>query len=306
MRVRYINSKGIAFDLEGENIRVKSGGFHSFNWNVDAEELKIGARIKEFRKDPVVYEITLNLRGNLEERKKLLDSMHDASEYDIQTLMPGTVYFGDYYIKCFIFAADTRADTEISCRTDKTIRIYCPHPFWTKEESYYIPPIDIEGEWELLEVPASIPNTNFTDCHYRLRAYGPFPSQWVGLNKLFFYINDNQVQVDYTCKENEYIELDTRDETIVLVDAATGSRTNIYHLQNFNLDTFKKIPAGENVLKYDRSYAIEITLFHERSEPKWNENAPDTHFFITTEDGYPLVTEDGYYIVDAHQKGGAT
>ena len=305
MIIQYVNSKGVHFDLECDSICISNGNFHRHEWKVDAEALRVGERVKKFKKEPVVYDITLKLRGDLSERKALLDDLHDAAEYDIFAKTPGKIYFGDFHIGCYILASDTHKASDLSCRTEKDISIYCPYPFWIKEETYYIPPIDIEGEWELLEVPASLPNTNFTDCHYRLRAYGPFSSQWVGLNKLFFYINDNQVQVDYTCK-NEYIELDTRDETIVLVDAATGSRTNIYHLQNFNLDTFKKIPPGENVLKYDRSYAIEITLFHERSEPKWNENAPDTHFFITTEDGRPIMTEDGYYIVGAHQKGGAT
>lgn len=305
MRVIYINSQGTAFELEGKNIRVKSGNFHSFNWNVDVEALNIGARVKGFKKDPVAYEITLNLRGDLEERKKLLDSIHDAAEYDIHALTPGTVYFGDYYIKCFALASDTHADTEISCRTDKTISIYCPYPFWIKEESYYLPPVNIEEKVEINTVPATLPNTHFTDCHFRLRAYGPFLNDAVG-NMLFFYINDCQYQVDFKCKENEYIELDTRDETITLVDALTGSRTNIYHLQNFNLDNFKKIPAGDNILRYSRTYALEFTLFHERSEPKWNETQPDTYFALMTEDGHPIITEDGYYIVGPKEKGGTS
>lgn len=307
--LKYISgSTGKTISLYSEKIkgRLKKAGFYDFEWNVKEIDKMIGCTVEGFEKKPKKYELILDFVGSAKERAENADLFFETTEVDVLNEIPGRLYFRDYYLECYVIRSEAGGRDDRKRMVQKKATVYAPYPFWRKEETYYIPPIDIEGEWELLEVPASLPNTNFTGCHYRLRAYGPFPSQWVGLNKLFFYINDNQVQVDYTCKENEYIELDTRDETIVLVDAATGSRSNIYHLQNFNLDTFKKIPPGENVLKYDRSYAMEITLFHERSEPKWSEETPETYFFITSEDRHPLMTEDGYYIVGAHQKGGAT
>lgn len=296
MIIKYVNSKGATFELEGNLIRIKEGNFHKNAWNVKCETLRFGERITEFNKSAVTYEITLNLRGNLEERKRLLDALHDAAEYDIWAKSPGRIYFGDFHIECYILTSDTHKSAELSFRTDKAIGVYCPYPFWIKEESYYIPPVDIEGLLEINSVPASLENTHFADCHFLLKAYGP-------LEELFFYINDNQYRIVMSCEVGEYLLLDTRNETIVKVDAS-GNKTNVYSTQVFSLDNFKKIPAGENILRYKRDYAIEITLFHERSEPKWHETSPDAYYIITTEDGYPLTTEDGYLLLGEETLGG--
>lgn len=290
MRIQYINSKGVSFDLECDSVRISNGNFHKIEWKTEVEELKLGARIKQFVKDPAVYDITLHLRGNLEERKKLLDSMHDAAEYDIWSKCPGRVYFGDFYIECYILASDTHKSSEVSYRTDKVISIYCPYPFWIKEESYYIPKVDIDGLLEINTVPASLENTHYAECDFLLKAYGP-------LDELFFYINDNQYRIVTSCEEGEYLLLDTRDETIVKVDAS-GNKTSVYSSQVFSLDNFKKIPAGNNTIRYTRKYAVELTLFHERSEPKWDEEDRKMQYLITTEDEHPLLTEDGYYLLD--------
>lgn len=297
MRIQYVNSKGISFDLECDTIRVSNGSFHKIEWKADVESLRLGARIKDFTKDPVVYDITLQLRGDLEERKITLDSMHDAAEYDIWAKTPGRVYFGDFYIECYVLASDTHKSSELSYRTDKTISIYCPYPFWIKEVSYYVPPVDIDGLLEINTVPASLENPHYAECDFILKAYGP-------LDELFFYVNDNQYRIVTSCEDGEYLLLDTRDETIVKVDSS-GNKTNVYSSQAFALDNFKKIPAGSNSIRYKRNYAIEITLFQERSEPKWNEAIPNTHFLIMTENNHPILTEDGYYLIGEEMVGGA-
>lgn len=274
MILKYVNSKGIVFNLEGNNIRVKSGNFHKNSWKAKANKKRIGENIESFEKGAVTYEVTLKLRGNLVERKSILNNLHDAAECDIIQNTPGTVHFDEYYIECFILASDTHASEELSYRTEKVIEIYCPYPFWIRESSITIPTAtDPEGDGLYYDytydytygssgLSITFENEHFAPCNFKLTAHGPF-------NTLEFAINGNLYRVNQSCAEGEMLILDTSTRTIVKIDTY-GNVWNVFGKQDFTLDNFKQIPPNKNILSYGRAYQIELTLYEERSEPKWS------------------------------------
>lgn len=292
-------STGESISLYSDNIkgRLKKAGFYKYEWNVKEIKRLIGSSVEAFGKQAARYELTLDFIGSKSERAKNADTFFKLTEIDVLNNKPGKLHFGEYYLNCYVIDSEAGGRDKRKRMVQKKVIIYAPYPFWIKEVSYYVPPVDIDGLLEINTVPASLENPHYAECDFLLKAYGP-------LDELFFYINDNQYRIVTSCKDGEYLLLDTRNETIVKVDSS-GNKTNVYSTQVFTLDNFKKIPAGSNSIRYKRNYAIEITLFQERSEPKWNEAIPNTHFLIMTENNNPILTEDGYYLIGEEMVGGA-
>lgn len=292
--IYYKSASGEVIYLDRAPFWMQTGNFLNYEWAYNTR----GNKITGFQKEIAEKEFLITVSGDTEEEYAAnWNQIHDVFEKDIYRTTPGKLYFGAYYLNCYVFASEKTEWEYGCCMHDNLYYLATDHSFWAKEESYYIPPVNITGLIEINRVPADLENTNFKECDFVLKAYGPF-------EEVLFYINDNQYRIVTACEESEYLLLDTRNETIVKVDAS-GNKTNVYSTQVFSLDNFKKIPAGENILRYKRDYAIEITLFHERSEPKWHETSPDAYYIITTEDGYPLTTEDGYLLLGEETVGGA-
>lgn len=298
MDIYYINHQGRKIDFMNGCYSVESSSLFEHKWGYESTDAGYGGKIDEFKKGIQEKKIQIHIESvGLISCEKAYDTLIDCIETDVLHKKPGILYVDSYYLQCYLVENKPVYMVPGIGSATYEFGIVSERSFWIKEESYYIPPVDIEGLLEINSVPASLENTHFTDCHFLLKAYGP-------LKELFFYVNDNQYRIVTPCEEGEYLILDTRNETIVKVDAS-GNQTNVYSTQVFSLDNFKKIPAGENTLRYKRDYAIEITLFHERSEPKQHETSPDTYYAIMAEYGCPLTTEDGYLLLGEETVGGA-
>ena len=292
MIVKYVNSNGISFDLESNSLRIKDGNFHKNSWKAKAEEVQYGDNVKSFTKQSLIYEITLTLRGNIEKRKRLLDELHDAAEYDIVQNNPGVIWFGDYYIKCFITLSDTHASSESSYRTDKKIEIYCPYPFWIKEATKQFLPQSSSDTTDGLDFPfdfafdfasdqvgiAKWSVDHYAPSDFQMIIYGPCTEPRI-------LINDHPYQIHTELEASDYLIIDSRKNTVTKY-LANGTAVNLYNSRNFKYSVFEKIPAGDLTINWNGSFGFDITLYLERSEPKWG-----------TSDRKNLVTESGSYLV---------
>lgn len=294
MIIRYVNNFGESVNLNEYPYKMLISDIFDYNHEIISNENKIIGFTSEFISDRTV---SVDVHRTKEKTAfQLVNALTDIFQKDILAGVPGQLYIDNWYLSCFFANREMdRWDTAVIISLE--YEVCFEKMAWIKEVSYYVPPVDIDGLLEINTVPASLENPHYTECDFLLKAYGPF-------DELFFYINDNQYRIVTSCEEGEYLLLDTRDETIVKVDSS-GNKTNAYASQVFTLDNFKKIPAGSNSIRYKRNYAIEITLFQERSEPKWNEVIPNTQFLIMTEDDHPILTEDGYYLIGEEMVGGA-
>ena len=82
-----------------------------------------------------------------------------------------------------------------------------------------------------------------------------------------FLINGILHKVNTVVGADEYITIDTKAKTIYLT-RIDGTKVNIYNLQDRDFYIFTPISAGENTVSWDGSFAMEITIFEERSVPK--------------------------------------
>lgn len=300
--LKYISgSTGKTISLYSEFIkgRLRKAGFYDYDWDVNTIDKILGCEVESFGKKPKKYELILDFIGNQKKRSEYADLFFENVELDVLNKTPGRLYFRGYFLNCFVIASEAGGRDDRKKMVQKKATVYAPYPFWIKEETYYIPAITADIPSKSIYVK----NKHFAPFHYILKAYGPFES-------LEYAIDRNLVKVNAACAEGEYITLNSKEETITKTDQA-GNQTNIYSLQDFSLDTFRKIQgdilgisssstgaaANKVLIQYGRAFDMELTFLLERSEPKWSEEEDASEFLITTESEHPLMTEDGFYLI---------
>ena len=115
IEIKYVCSNGEEYNLIGDKMRATSGYFHAYEWIPNTTEKEMGVAVNSFTKEPVVYDITLTVRGKEFERKQFLNKLTNAFEYDVVNLSPGRIYYGKYYIDGYI----KKSSNEVSGENNK-------------------------------------------------------------------------------------------------------------------------------------------------------------------------------------------
>lgn len=274
VKLQYISSSGNIYSLKSDGIRTKTANYHKWNWGVNGTTLQYGIRVSDFKRDPATYETKLILNGSYEQRKALLEALHDDFELDVRRMRLGRIVWGDYYIDCYILMSSTYADGN-TVWTDNDLTIYCPYPFWIREDAKeFYPQVTPEGE-AFLDYPTDYDYDFYYgspglakwvrdfpwDCEFRMTLYGPSINPQVTINGYSYIVYD-------TLDASDYITIDSRENTVVK-HLANGVVKNIFDLRGKANSVFKRIPGGTLTLNWPGVWGFDLTLFEERSEPRW-------------------------------------
>lgn len=270
MDVKYVNHLGEEIDLNYRSCRLLVSDLLDYDW----EAVYNGDKIEGFKASAKTKKVNLDLMSTKERSSRYLANLiSDIFNKDVISKTPGQLYINDYYLRCYVKKSE-KERWQTPVLTSLTLTILTDKPLWVRETTIEIPvdsaPVstglmyDYTYDYTYGSSGLSITfeNEHFAPCNFQLTAHGPF-------NALEFAINGNLYRVNQSCAEGETLVLDTSKRTIVKTDVY-GNTWNVFGKQDFTLDNFKQIPAGENVLSYGRTYQIDLTLYEERSEPKWS------------------------------------
>lgn len=208
-----------------------------------------------------------------------LNTLHEIFEKDIANMTPGRLYFQKSYMQCYVFASQKTEWEDTDCMLDNEIKIVPAHPVWITEQTVSINPITQTVDSNAKGYPYSYPYSyaqsdtatsikidHYAASDFQMRIYGPATS-------VNITIAGHVYHVDYPVEEGEYMVIDSRDflpadQRLYLV-RNNGQKINIFNYRDPVYSVFKKIPAGSITIDYNRLYGIDLTLFIERSEPKW-------------------------------------
>lgn len=272
MIVKYVNSQNKSFDFIGSNILPVSGYFHQRKLTTSKDNDVATVEISD-----CTYTITLNLKGTLEERKTLLDEICDIIEVDCHTNVPGTLYYGDYYIKCYIISSSTSI-ASINTRTSLELGIYCPKQEWIKQKQYILPintltrsinkdykkyPYGYSYIYSSSKNKITIVNDSLSSCDFILRVYGECSNPYVKIGDILY-------QVNTTLSAGEYLEIDSYHNTIIGYDNYGNARNLFYYRdKESRSDFFVKIPSGLSEVSWNGSFNAELLVYDKRGEPRW-------------------------------------
>lgn len=263
---------------------MQTGDFLDYSW----EYTMSGKRIGKLEKKVQEKEFTITVFGKTQaEYEKNVDSLYENFEKDIIKNTPGRLYFGEYYLPCFVFASK-KEEWESGCFSmDNTLSLVEYYPNWYREIKYQFfsqPTIPVEEEddnLDILEDPDGshplfdlpfdfvgtyerriINNDSFTDCDFVMTIWGfvDNPSIMIGEHPYTVYT---------TVYEGERLVIDSAAGTVVKI-GRLGEETNVYNSRRKEYSVFQKIPPGVQSVSWFGTYGIDILIKDERSEPRWS------------------------------------
>lgn len=270
-RIRYVNHINEEIVFGEFPYFVNYNDLRDFSWDVTTRN----DRIASFKKGVVSKTLPVIIKcKKAAEGYDARNRMFEVFEKDVLACKHGTLYVGDYYLKCYI-TGSKKANyliTKDFMTVDLTVQT--DYPQWVKETTTVFSvraketakfldyPHDYAHDYMNVQVNGIINNNNFISSNFRLTFYGPIINPTI-------YIGGHCYNVDAEVNEGEYLTIDSVDKTIVLT-RKNGATVNCFNLRNRNFYAFEKIPVGENVFISPNDYIwFDITLLDERSEPKW-------------------------------------
>lgn len=277
MIAKYVCSNGKEYDLIGATFRVTSGNFHKSTWKAKATQMEKGDKLYGFTKESMAYSLTFTMRGTLDQRKKDLDEIEAAFEYDIANVSPGRFWCGDYYAEGYILETEIEKSGTWNTWTNINATLYCPYPFWVKEqEKSFYPEERNHGEaYEFLEYPydylydysrqkSGSQNwiiDHFKKSNFKMIIYGPCTDPRITINGHVYQIYD-------TLESTDYVVIESRDKKITK-HLANRTTQNILFKRRKDVSIFEPLPYGNLLVNWNGEFGFDITAYLERSVPEW-------------------------------------
>lgn len=273
MIIKYINSVGKSIELNQPNLRLKDTNFHAYEWKYNSHSQTLGIDVDSFYKTEAVFPATLCAFGSIDSRKKVFNDFFEIVEYDVVHKKTGKLYHGEYCIDCYILSGTTVPGEYY---TSRNISIMAPKNVWIKQikKEYRIGTSEAASSG--LDYPHDYPYDyasarsgnatlvidNVADNDFELVIYGPCTDPVI-------YVNGWPYQVYNTLSANEYIIIKSADHAVMKY-LSNGTTEDLYNYRGKIQSVFTKMPSGKLSLVWSGTFGFDLTIFAERSEPKWS------------------------------------
>ena len=245
------------------------------NYSLTALSSGKGSKLGRFYRDATKYQLTVNVVGNTEEQAhELLNEMNRLFEWDVFSALPGKLFVNEQYINCYIVSSKAVDRLYAGTMFLVTLDILAEQPIWISEERHDFLTFT-DGSEIGFKLPTAFPLgftagngsrqllvDHYVSCPMKISVFGPCSNPE-------FIIGENTYRVNGTLLSGERYEIDQRTKTVIKV-TNSGEIVNAFNMRNKTESVFEPIEPGENILSYNGDFAIEITIFYERSEPLWS------------------------------------
>lgn len=233
-------------------------------------------RITEFKRGIQTYEIEANINNTGKENwKELYDKMNGIFHRDIILKRRGALYVNGSYINCYVYASEPKEIFEDWGFQTAVLKIVTDSKEWITEENRQFLPSYTPSVSGGMDFPFDLPfdfdesKTGFeqwniehyTSSHFKMTIYGPCENPRI-------LINGYPRQVFTSLEPNEYLVIDSRDSTVIK-HLANGTTVSVYNSRQFQPSIFEKIPSGLLSIDWIGEFGFDITLYLERSGPRW-------------------------------------
>lgn len=269
--ITYVASSGNTYNLISNGIKHRDANYYNWTWEVEGTKLQYGYRVADFSRDVAVYDTELIFYGSERRRRALIQNLHDDFENDVRTKRAGRIIWGDYYLECFITESSTEP-TDVGTWTSNKISIYAPYPFWVQDFHVSLPsssesssgfleyPFDYMYDYTSPAMGTRHIQTNFPfESDFEMTIFGQAVNPRVVINGYAYALNT-------TIPEGAYVIINSRQKTIMMYQ--NGVRTNMFNFRNKTDSVFQKITGGDLTISWDSEYGVDLTIYHERSEPR--------------------------------------
>ena len=266
----YTNNLGETLEFGKDCLFVNENDLRDFAWDI----INKNDRISGFKKGIVSKTIPIIIKCDYEaEGVALRNRLFEVFEKDVIAKKHGKIHIGNYYLQCYI--TGTKKAQYLTNRNymvvSATVRTDIPD--WVKETTierkmpsldstgFLDYPYDYQFDFQNQFVNTSIINDGLVPSNFILKIEG-------FVNNPSLYIGGHKYSVNTTVNDGEILVIDSLNKTIVL--NKDGVLVNCFKDRNKYSYIFEKIPTGVSTISSpDEQLKFSLTLFEERSEPKW-------------------------------------
>lgn len=281
MEIYYLNSKEQKIELDKWPLVIQEPEqllSHKWSYKAKSTETNNG-RIKKFYKNTAEKSATISVFAeSKKEYAKLMEYFNEVCEVDVLENSAGRLYMNGFYMRCFIFVSEYSDYEEDFYTVEKKITLVSPHPFWIAENSYIFRsdvslsatdgkrnldhPYDFKYDFKSGMIEKAIHNTSIAPVDFEITIYGSCMNPYIN-------IGGETYRVYASLDTGEYLKINSITKKIYKVKV-NGEIVNQFNLRDREPDTFfRKIQPGINAVTWSGAYGVDVTLFEERSEPKW-------------------------------------
>lgn len=134
--------------------------------------------------------------------------------------------------------------------------------YHTEIKSIIFPLFDLPFDFKRIRGRRIINNDAFTGSDFIMTIYG-------FVDKPRILIAGHPYEVDALVYEGERLVIDSAAGTVVKI-GRLGEETNLYNARGKEYSVFEKIPPGYQTVSWAGTFGIDLTIYDERSEPKWS------------------------------------
>lgn len=293
-RVRYVNSRGETLEFGTNGIYVNENDLRDWEWSYSTDYNRIRGltRKRNERTLPVQIWAKTEAQGIA-----IKNQLHDVTEVDVVAGTPGRLYIGDWYTPCYVVGSEKRNYLTSKRILSVTLTLAVETGSWYCSEV-----INYSDMGSLTSAVvgkalvgfAKVGSTgNADDATVGTGSYNyDYPNSYPFSSKSNFLFNDCAApcawkitvhglaanpaitigdvvhRLNYIVPSGAYVEIDSRDRTIILYHA-DGTTENLFRYRDKIDDIFAAIPSGAHWTSWNGDYSFSIELYKERSEPRW-------------------------------------
>ena len=276
MEVYYINHKNQKIDLGKSPYQMEVGNVFNFSYKYEGSNNKITRIYKDVT--TISTNVTIDSKSE-EDFYQSANAFFEIIDVDNIANKRGKLYIGEYYVECNVISSDKNFWKETFRGMENAVKILVPYPCWCCEtaktflkgnikdkgeetDPYLYYPFGYPYQYSAPQDVRFIQNDHYAACDFKMVIFGTCTNPAI-------MINGHLYEVRTSIYDGERLEIDSRNHTVHR-HMNDGRIENLFNLRNKENNLFEKIPNGRcNVLWNIEAFGFDLTLYKERSEPKW-------------------------------------
>lgn len=292
-KIKYVNSRGESIVFGENGIYANENDLRDWEWeySTDYNRVRNLARKRKERTLPVRIWAETEAQGlNLKNR------LHDVTEVDVVAGTPGRLYVGNWYIPCYvvgslksgylwnkgILTVSLTLAVESGSWYSSELISYGDHGALTSAKvgealvgfahvgssgseedgtTLYLYDYGYPKGYAYTTHGNYLVNDCAAPCAWKITVHGKAANPVIT-------IGGEPHRLEYEIPEGSHVEIDSRERTIMLYDAA-GNAENLFRYRDKVDDIFSLIPTGMHWVDWNGDYNFSVELYKERSEPRW-------------------------------------
>lgn len=276
MKIYYQNHTGQILDFTKAPYRMqKNTDLFDYSRSYESKgDLNPG--ITRFKRGLVSRSFAVNISaGSKESYRQAQEYFFEVIEKDVLSMSPGRMYVNDMYLSCYILESrKTRWENGARFLVNE-FSLIAESGNWIKESTYVFRtevsigsgnnnldyPYDFKYDFASSMEGRKINNTGIAPVDFEITIYGACLNPAVN-------IGGHTYRVYASLDTGEYLKINSITKKIYKVKI-NGEVVNQFNLRERDYYIFEKIQPGINSVTWTGAYGMDVTLFEERSEPRW-------------------------------------